>query len=267
MHLSKHHGLGNDFLVGLEATNGPLPNSPDLARALCDRHTGIGADGLIWGGVSDRADVAFRLHNADGTEAEISGNGLRCLVQAHLRAAGLHEGTVTVATPGGVRQAVATAASDPLTLSVLAEMGPVSAGPTLPAVVGEMGFAQAATGSVGNPHVVLLGAGSLVPDLTSIDLAKVGRRVEDAIPGGANVHVVESVGPDTLVMRSWERGVGLTEACGSGATVAAWVARTWGLVGDRVTIRMPGGEAVVELGETEASLVGPATFVADLETP
>lgn len=91
MHLSKHHGLGNDFLVVLEATNGPLPNSPDLARALCDRHTGIGADGLIWGGVSDRADVAFRLHNADGTEAEISGNGLRCLVQAHLRAAGLHE--------------------------------------------------------------------------------------------------------------------------------------------------------------------------------
>lgn len=271
MHLSKHHGLGNDFLVALEATNGPLPNDPGLARALCDRRTGIGADGLIWGAAStdapDEADVSFRLHNADGTEAEISGNGLRCLVQAHLRATDQTEGTVTVATPGGVRRAVATATSDPLVLSISAEMGPVSPGPELPAVVGELGFDQAATGSVGNPHVVLMGPGSLAPDVASIDLTKVGRRVEDAVPGGANVHVIELDGPDRLTLRAWERGVGITEACGSGATVAAWVARSWGLVGDTVTVRMPGGDAVVELNEVGASLVGPATYVADVETP
>ncbi|MEZ5373979.1 MAG: diaminopimelate epimerase [Microthrixaceae bacterium] len=267
MHLSKHHGLGNDFLVALESLNGPLSGDPAVARALCDRHTGVGADGLIWGAASDEADVVFRLHNADGTDAEISGNGLRCLVQAHLRSVGRSEGTVSVATPGGVRRAVATATSDPTTLSVSAEMGEVKQGPELPAVVGELGFDQAATGSVGNPHVVLLGPGSLAPDLASIDLTKVGRRIEDAVPGGANVHIIELDGPDTLVMRPWERGVGITEACGSGATVAAWVARDWGLVGDSVTVRMPGGATVVELNGAGASLVGPASYVADVETP
>ena len=120
---------------------------------------------------------------------------------------------------------------------------------------------------MGNPHVVLLGPGELAPDLGSIDLTTVGRRVEDAVPGGANVHVIAPDGVDRLVMRPWERGAGITEACGSGATVAAWVARNWGLVGDTVTVAMPGGEAVVELNDQGASLVGPATFVAEVVTP
>ena len=267
MHFTKHHGLGNDFLVALEATNGPLPNDPAMARALCDRHTGIGADGLIWGATSPVADVAFLLHNADGTEAEISGNGLRCLVQAWLRYAGRPDGRVSVATPGGVRSAVVTSTDDPATLTVSAEMGPVGPGPELPSVIADLGIAQAMSASVGNPHIVLLGPGSLAPDLASVDLVKVGRRVEGAVPGGVNVHLIEPDGDDRLVMRPWERGVGLTEACGSGATVAAWAARSWGLVGDTVVVAMPGGEVIVELGSTAASLIGPATYVADVETP
>lgn len=265
MHFTKHHGLGNDFLVALEAENGPLPNDPEMVRALCDRRTGIGADGVIWGASTPEADVAFRLHNADGTEAEISGNGLRCLVQAWLGFVGQTGGSVTVATPGGLRGATATPTDDASTLMVVAEMGPVMDGPDVPAVVGDLGFDQAMSGSVGNPHIVLLGPGSLASNLASIDLAKVGRRVEDAVPGGANVHLVEMDG-DVLVMRPWERGVGLTEACGSGATVAAWAAHRWGLVGDTVTVRMPGGDSVVQLGDGSASLVGPATYVAAVVT-
>ena len=266
MHFTKHHGLGNDFLVALEANNGPLSAGPELARSLCDRHTGIGADGLIWGAAAPDADVAFRLHNADGTEAEISGNGLRCLAQAWLRSANRSDGQVSVATPGGVRQAIATSSDDPATLTVCVEMGPVGAGPELPAGSGELGIDQAMSASVGNPHIVLLGPGSLAPNLASVDLIKVGRRVESAVPGGANVHLIEQSGEDRLVMRPWERGVGITEACGSGATVAAWVARSWGLVGDTVVVSMPGGEVTVELGLHSASLIGPATYVADVET-
>lgn len=265
MHFTKHHGLGNDFLVALEANNGPLTEDPALARSLCDRHTGIGADGLIWGASTPDADVAFRLHNADGTDAEISGNGLRCLVQAWLRSVGRLDGKVSVATPGGVRKAVATSSDHPATLTVVVEMGPVTPGPDLPAVIGELGIDQAMSASVGNPHIVLLGPGWLAPDLESIDLVKVGRRVESAVPGGVNVHVIERSGDDRLIMRPWERGVGMTNACGSGATVAAWAAREWGLVGDSVEVEMPGGEVTVELGAKTASLVGPTTYVADVE--
>lgn len=267
MHFTKHHGLGNDFLVALEANNGPLPNNPALARTLCDRHGGIGADGLIWGASTPEADVAFRLHNADGTEAEISGNGLRCLVQAWLRSTGRTSGEVKVATPGGVRNAVASTTTDLETLMVSAEMGLVTAGPDLPAVIGDLGFDRATSASVGNPHIVLLGPGSLAQDLASIDLVEVGRRVESAVPGGVNVHLIERSGDDRLTLRPWERGVGITLACGSGATVAAWAARSWGLVGDTVVVEMPGGEVTVELGADSASLVGPTTFVADVETP
>ncbi len=267
MHFTKHHGLGNDFLVALEANNGALSFDPDLAVSLCDRHTGIGADGVIWGAATVEADLAFRLHNADGTEAEISGNGLRCLVQAWLRSAGRIDGQVSVATPGGVRKAIACSSGDPATLIVSAEMGPIGPGPELPSVIGDLGIDQAMSGSVGNPHIVLLGPGSLAPDLASVDLTKVGRRVESAVPGGANVHLIEPDGTDRLVMRPWERGVGITEACGSGATVAAWVARSWGLVGDTVVVAMPGGEVTVELGPHSASLIGPASYVADVETP
>ena len=266
MHFTKHHGLANDFLVALEADNGPLSFDPELAVLLCDRHTGIGADGLIWGPSTSDADVAFRLHNADGTEAEISGNGLRCLVQAWLRSADRLDGQVSVATPGGIRNAVATCTDDPATLTVSVEMGAVGPGPDLPSVIGELGIDQAMSASVGNPHIVLLGPGSLAPNLASVDLIKVGRRVESAVPGGANVHLIERSGKDRLVMRPWERGVGITEACGSGATVAAWAARSWGLVGDTVVVAMPGGEVTVELGSDSASLIGPATYVAEVET-
>lgn len=279
MHLTKHHGLGNDFLIALdEANGGALAPTPTLARSLCDRHTGLGADGLIWGRRPSPdqvgVDVVFQLWNADGSEAEVSGNGLRCLAQAVARARGLMDGELCIQTQGGVRRATVRATADPSVLDVEVEMGPVTAGPSLilgvdtdaatpagaRAVWGP--DAQLETVSVGNPHVVVL-----VDDPAEIDLAGVGSAYERAVDGGINAEFIAVAAADTLDLTVWERGAGITQACGSGATAAAHVAHGWGLVGERVDVRMPGGTARVTLTAEGALLAGPSTFVATVEVP
>ena len=281
MHLTKHHGLGNDFLIALdEASDGLLAPSAELARRLCDRHTGLGADGLIWGRRpepgADGLDVVFRLWNADGSAAEVSGNGLRCLAHAVARQRGLADAELTILTPGGARSAVVRPTEDPDVAEVEVEMGPVTAGPSLVMGVNLPGFtgaalpgrplwgpdAQLATASVGNPHVVVL-----VDDPSAVELAHVGPAYEQAVEGGINAEFIAVAGPDTLDLTVWERGAGITRACGSGATAAAHVAHGWGLVGDRVEVRMPGGTAVVSLRPDGAVLAGASTFVAEIEVP
>ncbi len=263
--LSKHHGLGNDFLVALVDT---LPlDAARLASELCDRRRGVGADGLIFG--IDRPDgsVAMRLLNADGSPAEISGNGLRCLAQAVARRAGLPHLELDVDTPAGVRHCSVHATADPRTVVVTVDMGVVCPGPDplvddLEALVdGLVPFRRWDTGDVGNPHLVFE-----VDEPELVELEAVGPVLDEAFPEGINVHLVTVVGRDELLLRVWERGVGPTEACGSGATAAAWVAHRWGLVGERVVVRMPGGDALVELDES-ARLTGPATHVADVVVP
>jgi diaminopimelate epimerase len=245
VHLTKHHGLGNDFLVllGGEAT-------PAMARALCDRRTGIGADGLLWGApTTDGADVTMVLYNADGSRAEMSGNGIRCLAQAV--AAG-RDADLRIATDAGLRR-VEVRQDGPGRIQARVDMGAVTKA-TVPPI--DLGAKDLAGASVGNPHVV-----ALYPDVASRDAAADGFAQTDR-----NVEFVV-VGPgDEVRMRVVERGVGETQACGTGACAAAWAAHGWGLVGDRVTVRMPGGDADVELGET-VHLTGPAVYVADIEVP
>ena len=238
MHLSKHHGLGNDFLV----VNGEVDEA--MARALCDRRTGIGADGLI-----GYVGLQMTLLNADGSRAEMSGNGIRCLAQA--MAVGT-DVTLDIETDAGVRR-VEVRQVDERTVDVRVAMGAVSDAP-VPDL--ELGAKEVLGASVGNPHVV-----ALYPDRQSLDAAADGFAMTDR-----NVEFVE-VGPgaDELTMRVVERGVGETQACGTGACAAAWAARRWGAVGERVTVHMPGGAAVVELGGDVVHLTGPAVHIADVE--
>ncbi len=272
MHLTKHHGLGNDFLVLLDLEE-EHPITEEMARAWCDRHTGIGADGLI--GVTpgvDGADVTMTLRNADGGAAEMSGNGVRCLGQAVARARGVDHLDLLVATMAGPRvvQIRPGPDGDDTILAVEVDMGPVVEGsvPDLP----WNGFVpeRVAYVEVGNPHVV----GLVDPaELAEVALGQLGPRVEHAVPGGVNLELiaVAAEGPDRLDLRVWERGAGLTLACGTGATAAAAVAHRWGLVGDRVEVRMPGGAVTVGVFDDEpgahTTLAGPATFIADIEVP
>ena len=245
----KHHGLGNDFLILLdpEATQ---PIDAPLARALCDRHRGIGADGLIRATCSDGGILTFELRNADGSAAEMSGNGMRCLAHAALDAGLVAADTpFVVATPAGLR-----------TVTVRPGPGPAEAWATV-----EMGRATVAGGGercnvghgqvrvdMGNPHLVVLG-----PDPATVAVGELGPALETSVAGGQNVEFV-TLGPgaDEITMRVWERGVGETLACGTGACAAAAALASWGRVGGRVTVHQRGGDADVELRRDGTVVLG-----------
>lgn len=268
MHLTKHHGLANDFLVTF--VDEVPERASELAVELCNRHTSIGADGLIFGIDGDSA-VVMRLFNADGSPAEISGNGLRCFVQAVAMRRGVQTLDIDVDTLAGVRSCSLQVTNNPAVANASADMGEVTAGDPpdsdkfLEAIDGLPAVKRWALGAVGNPHIVLE-----VDDPSSIDLAHVGPQIEAHFPHGVNAHFVQSSGDDQIDLFVWERGAGITQACGSGATVSAQRAHDWGLVGERVTVVMPGGSAEVDVANAErptAILSGPATFVGSIEVP
>jgi diaminopimelate epimerase len=246
--LTKHHGLGNDFLVLLDAGD-QTPLTAELARALCDRHTGVGADGLIRAtpGGPANADVTFELHNADGSPAEMSGNGMRCMAQAVVDG-GLGTGpSLAVATVTGLRTVVIEPETAPGLRQVRVDMGPAKVEDHPSGTLVDMG----------NPHLVIL------DQEQSCDLAALGREHPDR-----NVELI-AVHGDEIDLRVWERGVGATLACGTGSCAAAAAAQQWGLVGSRVVVHNPGGDVVVDV-VTDAEgdtffLTGPTQFVARIE--
>lgn len=264
MRLTKHHGLGNDFLVLADPT-GIRPITAPLARAACDRHKGVGADGLLHLGPGrNGSDVSMVLLNADGGRAEISGNGIGCLVQAALLA-GLATGpTVTVSTDVGVRTVDIAPSEAPRTHVTTVDMGNGAvADDDEPEWVGG-DILRARRVSIGNPHLVLHAADAdVLDDRAWVD--DIGRRVNAATPDGVNVEVIATTDvDDELRMDVHERGVGLTLACGSGACAAAVAARHWGLVGDHVTVRMVGGPTVIDLGAT-VRMTTPVSYIAAVE--
>jgi len=271
--ITKHHGLGNDFLVLERAFAAPVGEpEADLARNLCDRRRGVGADGLLFLGIhpDDPEHLSMVLLNADGSRAEMSGNGIRCLVQAaHRRRSGNIDdlgaatGAVTyhVDTDAGRRDVVVRATDDPDTVMAEVDMGEVVALPEPPrwSELGCDPMRPVAHVSLGNPHSVVA-----VDDVTQVDLAMLGGIVPQV-----NLEIVEP-GPEdhAITMRVHERGAGITEACGTGACASAWAAARWGLVATRepeILVHMDGGDASVRLHhptEGRLTLVGPATYVA-----
>lgn len=276
MRLTKHHGLGNDFVIALEEVNGPLHGDATLARALCDRRRGIGADGFIVGsrpsgdvtGPGGRPiDVVMHLWNADGSRAEMSGNGIRCLGQALAMARDDHEATYAVFTDGGFRELVVHDDAAHRLATVSVTMGLVGEGPAVPPSVSErLGSDRHATADLGNPHLVVL-----VSDLSSVDLVGTGAWIESQFDAGINVEFIATgTESDSLDLLVWERGAGVTEACGTGATAAATLAHQWGLVGREVRVVMPGGSAeviVAPSSDAEPILIGPSQHIATLELP
>ncbi|HXQ75184.1 MAG TPA: diaminopimelate epimerase [Acidimicrobiales bacterium] len=261
LRLTKHHGAGNDFLVLLDSDD-LRPLSPAEVRVLCDRRRGIGADGVLRV-LSGRHGSALTmdLHNADGGLAEMSGNGIRCLVQAAVDAGWVAPGPVSVATAGGLRTVIYRAGDRPGLGFGSVDMGHATLGPeldagALPAQL-EPSVRFARTVDMGNPHIVLFG--------TPVDEATVttaGGALEHSVRGRANVEFVwPGTGSDTLTMRVWERGVGETLACGTGACAAAAAAHGWGLVGSLVSVHSPGGTLQVELRPDGISLAGPTQRV------
>jgi diaminopimelate epimerase len=209
----------------------------------------------------------MHLWNADGSRAEMSGNGIRCLGQALAMARDDHEATYAVVTDGGFRELVVHDDAAHRLATVSVTMGLVGEGPAVPRSVSErLGGDRHATADLGNPHIVVL-----VADLSSVDLVGAGAWIESQFVAGINVEFIATgTEPDSLDLLVWERGAGVTEACGTGAVAAATLAHQWGLVGREVRVVMPGGSAEVIVAaspDAEPILIGPSQHIATIELP
>lgn len=270
-HWTRGHGLGNDYLVVEPAALPPgVALTPAAVRLICDRHRGVGSDGILEllppTGAPGR--FALRIWNPDGGTAEKSGNGLRIFAK-YLRDHG-HTAAdrFTIATPGG--EAAVALDCDPQSgraISVTVDMDRPAFDPRTRLNVAGDEYAVTIL-SVGNPHCVVV-----VPDVDAVDLARLGPAIEHhaAFPDRTNVQFATPLGPDRVRAIVWERGAGVTLASGSSASAVAAACHRLGLVGRAVTVAMPGGDLHVRIGEDgRLALTGPAeeicrgTFSADL---
>ena len=268
--LTKHDGLGNDFLVLDRGEASALSDAqvvaidwPNMARIWCNRKTGIGADGLLLLGRVNANTLTMRLYNSDGSLAEMSGNGIRCLAQAAFMADGLTaEAVYAVTTDAGERRVVVMPrAGDSKTVDASVDMGQIGT------LVEPAGWATLECDpmrpvmhvSVGNPHSVVG-----VEDVSIVPLKELGEKVPQI-----NLEIIEP-GPEVnaITMRVHERGAGITQACGTGACASAWAAVQWGLVpasASEVIVHMDGGDVKVSVNQPKVgsvTLIGPAQFVS-----
>ena len=270
------HGTSNDFVLLTDLAD-RLEVSADLVRALADRRSGIGADGVIRiGGGGGGADVFMDYRNADGSVVEMCGNGVRVVakhVVDHGHVTPDHDGLVRVGTRAGVKPVrVVSRHADGRVATVAVDMGPPATAPAqvpfdAPAGPGPLhhldvdGTAVAlSVVSMGNPHAVLR-----VDDVATAPVLRLGPRLEQdqRFPDGVNVGFAEVVGETDLRLRVWERGVGETAACGTGACAAVVALQQRDLLAAEVAVHLPGGTLLVshEAGG-HVTMTGPAVEVA-----
>lgn len=271
LHFSKMHGVGNDFIV-IDGVRQRVTLDSDRVRRLADRHFGVGCDQLllIEAAEGPGIDFHYRIFNADGSEVGQCGNGARCFARFVHDKGLTDKDRITVATRSGL-----------LTLQIHAD-GQVSVAMGVPrwepAAVPFVAPRQAmrytldveghawtiGVVSMGNPHAVLR-----VDDIRQAPVATLGPRIQrhPCFPESANVGFMQVLGPDALQLRVFERGVGETLACGSGACAAVVVGQRWGLLAPTVRVQLPGGELTVNWSgeEEQVIMTGPATRVFEGE--
>ena len=247
------HGAGNDYVyVDLFAER--VDDAPALARAVSDRRRGIGADGLILLCPSERADVAMVMYNADGSRAEMCGNGIRCLARLAMDAGRAAGNPIRVETDSGIRTVELTDGGARVEMGV----------PDVQRIGHEMEVSGARLSvtciSMGNPHAVVF-----VGDVEATDVAGLGRALETdpLFPEGTNVEFVEVVDSGRVRQRTWERGSGETLACGTGACAACVAGVVTGRTDGRVRNELRGGELLLEWeGEgSSVHMTGPVAKV------
>ena len=273
MDVIKAHGTGNDFVVVVDLDDAlDLPDA--LVRALCDRRTGLGADGVIRiGAPRSGGDVFMDYRNADGTAVEMCGNGVRVVAKTVLDhgLVAAADGVVAVDTRDGVKPVQARRGPDGRVAAVTVDMGPPHWSPEqVPVDVPDAHEFQLDVApdvtwsavSMGNPHAV-----TLVDDVAAAPVTTLGPKVEHhpLFPRGTNVEFAHVRDHDLVQLRVWERGVGETQACGTGACATLAVLRADGLLADQATVRVPGGDLVVRYAPDDHAsvfLTGPAEEVA-----
>lgn len=277
MRFTKLHGCGNDY-VYIDCFRDPMPHDPaGLSCKVSDRHFGIGADGLILIGPSDKADARMRIFNADGSEAEMCGNGLRCVAKYVYEHGLVRKPSLLVETGNGVR---------PIHLEIVggqvsrirADMGePILEASRIPTTLPgnppievPLPASELTTPvtcvSMGNPHCV-----TYVDTITNALVLGIGPKVErhPAFPRRTNVEFVRVNKPDDVTVRVWERGSGETLACGSGACAVVVASALTKRTQRRITVHLPGGDLLMEWSETDnhVYMTGPAVEVFSGDWP
>ena len=256
----KMHGLGNDFVI-LDARQGAVEMDAGRARALADRRTGVGCDQLILLEPSDVADLRMRIWNADGGEVEACGNAARCVAL-------LEGGDTSIETKGGVIRASANGSAATIDMGAprfgWEEIPLAYAMDTAAMPVGWEALETPFAVNVGNPHIVFF-----VEDAEAVELDRLGPLIEHdpLFPERVNVNVASREG-EAIRLRVWERGAGLTLACGTGACATAVAAIRRKLAQSPVEVRLPGGTLVIEWAPGGSiRMSGPGTHVFTGELP
>ena len=270
MEFVKMHGLGNDFVMLDHFAGEPDIDYPATAQMLCNRQMGIGADGLVVILPSGLADARMRIFNPDGSEAEMCGNGIRCVARYVYENGLVRVNPLRIETLAGVLSLNLLLEKE-LVQAVRVDMGePVLKPEQVPVLaggepvrdrslqVGDQTFLFTAV-SMGNPHCVIF-----MDDLESWDWHQAGARIEmhPAFPKKTNVEFVRLDGPNHITLKVWERGAGPTLACGTGACAATVAAVLNNKTARKLTVSLPGGDLLVEWGQdNHVYMTGPASYV------
>jgi diaminopimelate epimerase len=276
---TKMEGLGNDYLY-INNLEEQVPEAlfPELSRAMSDRHFGVGSDGLIaiLPPLSEEHDFRFRMWNADGSEGEMCGNGIRCfarycydrgLTTRHKLRVDTPAGTIVaelVFGAGGRVEGVRVDMGEPrLRRGQIPMLGPDDNSWVLDELFEVEGQAYRITCvSMGNPHVVIF-----TDDVDAVDMPRIGPQIEHhpAFPRRINVHFVQVLGPAELKMRTWERGSGITLACGTGASAVLVASHLLNRTGRSAGVHLPGGPLQIEWDEASQHVfkTGPARYICD----
>jgi diaminopimelate epimerase len=277
MKFTKMHGIGNDY-VYVSTFDQQAPADPSaLAVKISDRHFGIGSDGLILISPSECADASMRMFNADGSESEMCGNGVRCVAKYVYDRGIARKPRVRIETGRGVLT-LDIEAEDDRARRVKVDMGaPILQGSDIPTTlrgdppievpVTVNGHSLKVTAvSMGNPHAVVF-----VDDVVSYPVESVGAALErhPSFPRRVNAHFVQVIAPDEVRMRTWERGSGITLACGTGACGVCVAGVLAGKTGRKILAHLPGGDLTLEWPADDGSvfMTGPATEVFTGEWP
>lgn len=274
---SKMHGAGNDY-VYVDGIGGTAPeDAPALAIRVSDRHKGVGSDGLVYILSSTVADVRMRMWNADGSEAEMCGNAVRCVGKLAYERGYAKTSRVAVETMSGLKtlelqvvdgQAVSARVDmgapvfEPLRIPVAPPAAEAATADFLRRKVETAGRVfEISCVSMGNPHAV-----TFVDDVANFSLAEWGPRLENhpLFPRRANIEFVQVLAPDHVKARVWERGSGETQACGTGACAIGVLCATLGRTGRHVAVDLPGGSLTIDWeSDGKVYLTGPAEHVFD----
>ncbi len=271
MRFTKMHGIGNDY-VYVNALEERVDDPAGLARLVSDRHFGIGSDGLILILGDAQADVRMRMFNADGSEGQMCGNGIRCVAKYAWDHGLARSNPMRVATAAGVKTIQLEIGPDGKVALASVDMGePILGGRAIPVAldadrvidqpVEALGRSLRMTCvSMGNPHAVFY-----VDDAAAVDLERIGPAIEThpLFPQRVNAHFVQVHSPTEATMRTWERGSGITLACGTGASAVCVAGVLTGRTDRSLLTHLPGGDLRLEWrqGDNHVIMTGPATEV------